>query len=62
VLTADIHEFVAAQYLCWNQHLLPEMRKQGVRLLAWKELGEKAREFARIFSARGRPASDADFD
>src|ERR1019366_1882615 len=32
-LTADIHAFVAAQYRCWNQ-LLPEMRAQGVRLLA----------------------------
>jgi len=52
VLTADIHEFVAAQYLCWNQHLLPEMRKQGVRLLAWKELGEKAREFAQGYFQR----------
>ena len=52
VLTADIHEFVAAQYRCWNQHLLPEMRQQGVRLLGWKELGEKAREFAQGYFQR----------
>src|SRR6202012_1988838 len=32
-LTREIHSFVAAQYDCWNTHLLPEMRKQGIRLL-----------------------------
>ena len=52
VLTADIHDFVAAQYRCWNNHLLPELRKQGVRLLEWKELGEQARAFAQGFFQR----------
>ena len=33
VLTAEIHKFVAAQYQCWNKQLLPELRKQGIRLL-----------------------------
>src|SRR5579863_463068 len=46
-LTADIHEFVAAQYRCWNDHLLPELRKQGVRLLEWDELGDEAKAFAK---------------
>ena len=46
VLTADIHSFVAAQYHCWNKQLLPELRKQKVRLLKWDELSEAAREFA----------------
>jgi polyphosphate kinase len=49
VLTAEIHEFVAAQYRCWNDHLLPEMRKQGVRLLAWTELSDEARKFAQNY-------------
>jgi polyphosphate kinase len=52
VLTADIHEFVAAQYRCWNQHLLPELRKHGVRLLAWKELDEEARTYAQSYFQR----------
>jgi polyphosphate kinase len=52
VLTADIHEFVAAQYHCWNQQLLPELRKHGVRLMAWKELGEEARTFAQTYFQR----------
>ena len=28
-LTAEIHSFVAAQYKCWNQHLLPELAQAG---------------------------------
>ena len=51
-LTADIHEFVAAQYRCWNDHLLPELRKHGVRLLEWDELSEDARTFARDYFQR----------
>src|SRR6204780_2440432 len=52
VLTAEIHSFVAAQYHCWNKQLLPELRKHGVRLLAWDELGEHARDFARGYFQR----------
>ena len=52
VLTAEIHSFVAAQYHCWNKQLLPELRKQGIRLLRWDELGEHAREFARSYFQR----------
>src|SRR3984885_10231687 len=51
-LTAEIHKFVAAQYHCWNKQLLPELRKQGVRLLDWDELGEHALEFARGYFQR----------
>jgi polyphosphate kinase len=51
-LTTDIHEFVAAQYRCWNEHLLPELRKHGVRLLEWNELGDEARAFARDYFQR----------
>jgi polyphosphate kinase len=46
VLTAEIHEFINAQYHCWNHHLLPEMRKHGIRLLEWNELGDEARAYA----------------
>jgi len=51
-LTAEIHSFVAAQYQCWNKMLLPELRKQGVRLLNWKELSDGAREFAHGYFQR----------
>src|SRR5580693_6638892 len=52
ILTAEIHEFVAAQYACWNDRLLPELRKQGVRLLEWDELDEEARAFAQNYFQR----------
>jgi polyphosphate kinase len=52
VLTADIHSFVDAQYRCWNRHLLPELRQQGVRLLEWSELDEEAKAFAQSYFQR----------
>ncbi len=52
VLTSEIHDFIQAQYRCWNQQLLPEMRKNGVRLLDWKELGDEARKFAQNYFQR----------
>jgi polyphosphate kinase len=51
-LTAEIHKFVAAQYACWDQRLLPEMRKQGIRLLDWNELGDDAKAFAQGYFQR----------
>ena len=51
-LTEEIHSFVDAQYACWNDRLLPELRKQGVRLLEWKELDEEARAFAQTYYQR----------
>ena len=51
-LTAEIHTFVADQYKCWNEHLIPELRKNRVRLLEWKELGTEARDFAQSYFQR----------
>ena len=51
-LTTEIHSFVDAQYACWNDRLLPELRKQGVRLLEWDELDEDARTFAQGYFQR----------
>ena len=62
-LTAEIHSFVDAQYRCWNDRLLPELRKQGIRLLEWDELDDEARELrAELLPARSRSAADADLD
>ncbi len=62
-LTAEIHSFVEAQYRCWNEHLLPELRKQGIRLLEWDELDRRGAQLcARLLSARSRSAADADRD
>jgi polyphosphate kinase len=51
-LTAEIHTFVEAQYRCWNGSLLPELRKQGIRLLEWDELDEEARAYAQAYFQR----------
>ena len=51
-LTTEIHSFVEAQYRCWNDRLLPELRKQGIRLLEWDELDEDARTFAQGYFQR----------
>jgi len=51
-LTRDIHAFVDAQYACWNNQLLPEMRKQGIRLLEWDELDRDAQTFAQNYFQR----------
>jgi polyphosphate kinase len=52
VLTAEIHTFVEAQYKCWNEHLLHELRKQGVRLMDWDELDADTRAFAKDYFQR----------
>ncbi|HVZ85001.1 MAG TPA: polyphosphate kinase 1 [Terracidiphilus sp.] len=51
-LTAEIHAFVRAQYRCWNDQLLPALRKQNVRLLEWAELEENQRAFAQSYFQR----------
>jgi polyphosphate kinase len=51
-LTAEIHAFVDAQYACWNDRLLPELRKQNIRLLEWNELSDEAHEFAQSYFQR----------
>jgi polyphosphate kinase len=51
-LTAEIHSFVDAQYRCWNGQLLPDLRKEGIRLLEWEELDEEARVFAQGYFQR----------
>jgi polyphosphate kinase len=52
VLTAEIHSFVDAQYRCWNQQLLPELGKKGIRLLEWRELDDEAKAFAQSYFQR----------
>jgi polyphosphate kinase len=52
ILTAEIHSFVDAQYTCWNEQLLPELGKQGIRLLEWRELDEEAKAFAQSYFQR----------
>jgi polyphosphate kinase len=47
-LMERIHEFVQAQYKCWNE-LLPAMQAQKIRILRWNELSDAARRQALEF-------------
>jgi polyphosphate kinase len=51
-LAPILHNFVDAQYACWNQKLTPALRAEGIRLLSWKELDDRAREYALNFYER----------
>ena len=51
-LTAEIHRFVDAQYACWNERLLPELRKQNIRLLEFNELDDEAHEYVQNYFQR----------
>jgi polyphosphate kinase len=51
-IKAETRRFVADQYRCWNQDLLPAMRRIGIRVLDWREMGEEAREFATDYYQR----------
>jgi len=48
-LAPILHDFVDAQYTCWNQKLVPALRAEGIRLLSWKELDDRTREYALNF-------------
>jgi len=48
----ETHRFVADQYRCWNEQLLPAMRKAGIRVLRWDEMGEDARRSANDYYQR----------
>jgi polyphosphate kinase len=48
----ETQRFVVDQYLCWNNELLPAMRKAGIRVLGWSEMSEEARHFATEYYQR----------
>jgi polyphosphate kinase len=48
----ETQRFVADQYRCWNQELLPAMRKSGIRVLTWDEMNADARKFASDYYQR----------
>src|SRR5271155_3157679 len=51
-INAITHGFVAEQYLCWNQQLLPELRAAGVRVLRWDDMDDEARKAATLYYQR----------
>ena len=48
-LNVILHSFVEAQYDCWNHDLMPALRAENIRLLGWRDLDDRAREYALDF-------------
>jgi polyphosphate kinase len=48
-LSVHMTSYVAAQYRCWNEMLLPALHKEKIRVLTWKELSDQQREKALEF-------------
>jgi polyphosphate kinase len=48
-LMERIHQFVVAQYQCWNEQLLPAMQAAKIRVLRWSQLNDAARKQALDF-------------
>ena len=48
-LDVILHEFVEAQYACWNDKLRPALRAQNIHLLNWRDLDDRARAYALNF-------------
>jgi polyphosphate kinase len=49
LLSDRMHTFVAEQYRCWNERLLPALKAEDVHVLCWTELDATARDFALKF-------------
>jgi polyphosphate kinase len=51
-VSAAMHIFVEDQYKCWNEELLPALRKQAIRVLSMDELDSKASSTTKKFYER----------
>src|ERR1035441_7978568 len=55
-LSVILHEFVEAQYACWNDKLRPALRAQNIHLLNWRDLDDPARAYALgFYETQGDP-------
>src|SRR5512133_259396 len=52
ILARQTHEFVEAQYRCWNQQLLPSLAESGVHVLSLAELSPEQQSFVEEYCDR----------
>jgi polyphosphate kinase len=52
ILARQTHEFVAAQYQCWNQQLLPALAECDIRVLSLSELTPEQQSFVQEYCDR----------
>jgi polyphosphate kinase len=51
-VSAAMHVFVREQYKCWNDELVPQLAKHGIRVLPFDRLHSKAQKIAKAFYDR----------
>ncbi len=51
-LARQTHDFVDAQYRCWNQQLLPALADKGIRVLSLAELSPEQQSFVQEYCER----------
>ncbi len=51
-LAKELHAFVGAQYDCWNQQLLPALRREGIRILSVAHLDHASLDAMDLFFTR----------
>jgi polyphosphate kinase len=51
-LARELHCFVDAQYDCWNQQLLPALRREGIRILSVAHLDHAGHDAMDLFFTR----------
>ncbi len=51
-LAKEIHSFVADQYACWNQKLLPALTREGIRILSVARLDREGKDAMDLFFTR----------
>ena len=48
-LTKKIHDFYEKQYLCFHKMIIPDLKKEGIEILKWKELSKEQVKFTEDF-------------
>ena len=51
-LARELHSFLDSQYDCWNQKLLPALRREGIRILSVAHLDRTGRDAMDLFFTR----------
>src|SRR5262249_1822120 len=51
-LSQEIHEFVASQYKCWNEKLLPALAREDIRILSVTHLDRTGKDAMDLFFTR----------
>jgi polyphosphate kinase len=52
ILARQTHEFVEAQYRCWNQQLLPSLAERDIHVLSMAELSPEQQSFVEEYCER----------